>query len=123
MVVLHARCPFAFGTFGRARYLSETQEPPRQLDHAAADASITCFRKALLPPMPLAFHKRSRRCVRDGHHYSRRSGLWPMVQTGEGWRVIDVLADGTMSNLATRRSDFRSTLLHGSGRRCRQPAA
>jgi len=46
-----------------------------------------------------------------------------MVQTGEGWRVIDVLADGTMSNLATRRSDFRSTLLHGSGRRCRQPAA
>ena len=30
-----------------------------------------------------------------------------------GWRVVDILADGTISRVATQRSDFRSTLLHG----------
>ena len=36
-------------------------------------------------------------------------------QTASGWRVVDVLADGTISRVATQRSDFRSTLMHGGG--------
>jgi len=36
-------------------------------------------------------------------------------QTTAGWRVVDVLADGTISRVATQRSDFRSTLMHGGG--------
>ena len=38
-----------------------------------------------------------------------------MRQTPAGWRVVDVLADGTISRVATQRSDFRSTLAHGGG--------
>jgi phospholipid transport system substrate-binding protein len=37
-------------------------------------------------------------------------------ETPGGWRVVDVLADGTISRVATQRSDFRSTLMHGGGR-------
>ena len=33
--------------------------------------------------------------------------------TASGWRTVDVLADGTISLVATQRSDFRSTLMHG----------
>ena len=36
-------------------------------------------------------------------------------QTTAGWRVVDVLADGSISRVATQRSDFRSTLMHGGG--------
>ena len=38
-----------------------------------------------------------------------------MRQTGAGWRVLDVLADGTISRVATQRSDFHSTLSQGGG--------
>ena len=37
--------------FGERAIFLKLQEPPRQLDHAAADASIACFRKALLPSL------------------------------------------------------------------------
>jgi len=36
-------------------------------------------------------------------------------QTGAGWQVVDVLADGTISRVATQRSDFHSTLAQGGG--------
>jgi phospholipid transport system substrate-binding protein len=36
-------------------------------------------------------------------------------QSAAGWRVIDVLADGSISQVATQRSDFRATLSHGGG--------
>jgi phospholipid transport system substrate-binding protein len=36
-----------------------------------------------------------------------------MRQTSAGWQVVDVLADGTISRVATQRSDFHSTLAHG----------
>src|SRR5271165_2140218 len=37
--------------FGERAIFLKLQEPPRQLDHAAADASVACFREALLPPL------------------------------------------------------------------------
>ena len=38
-----------------------------------------------------------------------------MRQAAAGWRVVDVLADGTISRVATQRSDFRSALMRGGG--------
>ena len=38
-----------------------------------------------------------------------------MRQSVAGWHVIDVLADGSISQVATQRSDFRATLSHGGG--------
>jgi phospholipid transport system substrate-binding protein len=36
-----------------------------------------------------------------------------MRNTGGGWRVVDVLADGSISRIAVQRSDFRRLLSHG----------
>ncbi|HEY4042007.1 MAG TPA: ABC transporter substrate-binding protein [Rhodopila sp.] len=36
-----------------------------------------------------------------------------MHDTGSGWRVVDVLADGTISHVAVQRSDFRHLLARG----------
>lgn len=38
-----------------------------------------------------------------------------MRQSSGGWRVVDVLADGSISQVATQRSDFRATLSQGGG--------
>ena len=38
-----------------------------------------------------------------------------MRQTGAGWKAVDVLADGTISRVATQRSDFRSLVMRGGG--------
>lgn len=38
-----------------------------------------------------------------------------MRQTGAGWRVVDVLADGSISRIAVLRSDFRGLLADGTG--------
>ena len=38
-----------------------------------------------------------------------------MRQTGSGWRVVDVLADGSVSRVAAQRSDFRAVLASGGG--------
>lgn len=38
-----------------------------------------------------------------------------MRKTEAGWRAVDVLADGTISRIATLRSDFRSLLTDGTG--------
>lgn len=37
-----------------------------------------------------------------------------MQQSDAGWRVTDVLLDGTISRVAVQRSDFRALLAHGS---------
>lgn len=36
-----------------------------------------------------------------------------MRQEGEGWKVVDVLLDGTISRVAVQRSDFRALLARG----------
>jgi phospholipid transport system substrate-binding protein len=36
-----------------------------------------------------------------------------MQQTQSGWKVVDVLADGTISRVAVQRSDFRGLLANG----------
>ena len=36
-----------------------------------------------------------------------------MRQVPQGWRVVDVLLDGTISRVAVQRSDFRSLLARG----------
>ncbi len=36
-----------------------------------------------------------------------------MRQTGDGWRVVDVLADGAISRVAVQRSDFRRLMASG----------
>jgi len=36
-----------------------------------------------------------------------------MRDTADGWRVVDVLADGTISRVAVQRSDFRRLLARG----------
>jgi phospholipid transport system substrate-binding protein len=36
-------------------------------------------------------------------------------QTANGWRVVDVLADGSISQIAVLRSDFRGLLADGTG--------
>jgi len=36
-----------------------------------------------------------------------------MRSSGTGWRVVDVLLDGTISRVAVQRSDFRSLLARG----------
>jgi phospholipid transport system substrate-binding protein len=36
-----------------------------------------------------------------------------MQSSGAGWRVTDVLVDGTISRVAVQRSDFRALLAHG----------
>ncbi len=38
-----------------------------------------------------------------------------MKQTPAGWKVVDVLADGSISRVAVQRSDFRSLLTNGGG--------
>ena len=38
-----------------------------------------------------------------------------MRRTPAGWRAVDVLADGSISRVATQRSDFRSLLSSGGG--------
>jgi phospholipid transport system substrate-binding protein len=38
-----------------------------------------------------------------------------MRQTPSGWKVVDVLADGSISRVAVQRSDFRSLLTSGGG--------
>ncbi len=36
-----------------------------------------------------------------------------MRQTGAGWKAVDVLAEGSISRVATQRSDFRSLVMRG----------
>jgi phospholipid transport system substrate-binding protein len=36
-----------------------------------------------------------------------------MRQESDGWRVVDVLLDGTISRVAVQRSDFRALLNQG----------
>jgi phospholipid transport system substrate-binding protein len=38
-----------------------------------------------------------------------------MRQTGGGWRIVDVLADGSISRVAAQRSEIRSVLADGGG--------
>jgi phospholipid transport system substrate-binding protein len=38
-----------------------------------------------------------------------------MRQDGADWKAVDVLAEGTISRVATQRSDFRSLLARGGG--------
>jgi phospholipid transport system substrate-binding protein len=38
-----------------------------------------------------------------------------MRQAGSGWKVVDVLADGSVSRVAAQRSDFRAVLASGGG--------
>jgi phospholipid transport system substrate-binding protein len=38
-----------------------------------------------------------------------------MKQTPSGWKVIDVLAAGSISRAAVQRSDFRRILSNGGG--------
>jgi phospholipid transport system substrate-binding protein len=38
-----------------------------------------------------------------------------MQQTSGGWKVVDVLAAGSISRVAVQRSDFRHVLSHGGG--------
>jgi phospholipid transport system substrate-binding protein len=38
-----------------------------------------------------------------------------MRQTPAGWKIVDVLADGSISRVAVQRSDFRSVLASGGG--------
>ena len=38
-----------------------------------------------------------------------------MKQTSAGWKVVDVLAAGSISRVAVQRSDFRHLLSHGGG--------
>lgn len=38
-----------------------------------------------------------------------------MQQTPAGWKVVDVLADGSISRVAVQRSDFRHLLANGGG--------
>jgi phospholipid transport system substrate-binding protein len=40
-----------------------------------------------------------------------------MRQTGRGWQVIDVLADGSISRVAVQRSDWRTLLSSGNATR------
>lgn len=40
-----------------------------------------------------------------------------MQNVGGHWRVVDVLADGAISQVATQRSDFRNLLRDGTGQR------
>jgi phospholipid transport system substrate-binding protein len=44
----------------------------------------------------------------DGHLLD-----YVMQNTGSGWRVVDVLADGSISRVAVQRSDFRGLLARG----------
>jgi phospholipid transport system substrate-binding protein len=36
-----------------------------------------------------------------------------MRQTGSGWKAVDVLAEGSISRVATQRSDFRALVMRG----------
>jgi phospholipid transport system substrate-binding protein len=36
-----------------------------------------------------------------------------MMHDEDGWRIVDVLLDGTISRVAVQRSDFRNLLAHG----------
>ncbi len=38
-----------------------------------------------------------------------------MRQTSSGWKAVDILADGSISRVATQRSDFRALLASGGG--------
>jgi phospholipid transport system substrate-binding protein len=38
-----------------------------------------------------------------------------MRQTGSGWRIVDVLAEGSISRVAAQRSEVRSVLADGGG--------
>jgi phospholipid transport system substrate-binding protein len=38
-----------------------------------------------------------------------------MRQEGAGWKVVDVLAEGSISRVASQRSEMRSLLADGGG--------
>ena len=44
----------------------------------------------------------------DGHDLD-----YVMRQGSNGWRIVDVLADGTVSRVAVQRSDFRQLIRQG----------
>ena len=46
-------------------------------------------------------------------HGSPTDLSYVMRQNASGWRVVDVLADGSISRVAVQRSDFRSLLTNG----------
>jgi phospholipid transport system substrate-binding protein len=46
---------------------------------------------------------------------SRTVLAYVMRQTPAGWKAVDVLADGSISRVATQRSDFRGLLSSGGG--------
>ena len=46
------------------------------------------------------------RCATRGHPYVALTGP-------EGWRIVDVLADGAVSRVAVQRSDFRQLIRQG----------
>ena len=54
-------------------------------------------------------------------HFVPRNGSSPttlsyvMRQTLSGWKAVDVLAEGSISRVATQRSDFRELLVAGGG--------
>jgi phospholipid transport system substrate-binding protein len=53
-------------------------------------------------------HTRINSASGDGHSLD-----YVMRDTGAGWRVVDVLADGSVSRVAVQRSDFRRLLSRG----------
>jgi phospholipid transport system substrate-binding protein len=50
-----------------------------------------------------------------GHSDQSHVLAYVMRQTGGGWRIVDVLADGSISRVAAQRSEVRSVLADGGG--------
>jgi phospholipid transport system substrate-binding protein len=50
-----------------------------------------------------------------GHSGQAHVLAYVMRQTGSGWRIVDVLADGSISRVAAQRSEVRSVLADGGG--------
>jgi phospholipid transport system substrate-binding protein len=50
-----------------------------------------------------------------GHSGEAHVLAYVMRQTGSGWRIVDVLAEGSISRVAAQRSEVRSVLADGGG--------
>jgi phospholipid transport system substrate-binding protein len=50
-----------------------------------------------------------------GHSGQAHVLAYVMRQTGSGWRIVDVLAEGSISRVAAQRSEVRSVLADGGG--------
>ena len=80
-----------------------------------ANFDATGERFEILPGVSVVGNDRVIQTRLVGHSGQAHVLAYVMRQTGSGWRIVDVLADGSISRVAAQRSEVRSVLADGGG--------